>query len=161
MKKKSKAKKEQKAQNDTPIKEWAANPYDILSKQDQAIVEMRVNRVPTHIIAEAAKKTQSTIRHWFMKGGRLKAAYSYIMEERAKEYAELFKTIEESIHEGAVEAVAGLRQDLKKRNMQGFLARKDILDRAGFKAKDKSEIDLKVPTSVRITVVKRYDKPKK
>jgi hypothetical protein len=134
------------------------DPFEGLTDIEKIAVEMRVNNFPFHVVAETVKKKNQTVRAWFMKGGRLHDVYVRVREERATEYAGLFESIRESIREGAVEAIAGLRNDIKQKGMVGLLARRDILDRAGFKPPDKMEIESKIPVTVNVNVVKKYPK---
>lgn len=126
------------------------NPYEKLDENDKLAVDMAVENVPYKFIAQRFKREHQTIKKWFMKDGRLYEAFIYQKKELRKEYRKFFKQIDQQIKDAAVEGIVTLRNAVKKQNMTGVVAARDILDRAGFKPKDKVEIESKIPIKVNV-----------
>ena len=113
------------------------NPYDILSDKEKLAVELALINMPYAMIALRMKRTHQTVKEWFCKGGKLYDAYTYMRRETLKEFKRKRKEVEKQMQDGAVEAVAGLRIDARRTGLIGNISRRDILDRAGFKATEK------------------------
>jgi hypothetical protein len=114
-----------------------SNPYDILGDKEKLAVELALVNMPYSLIAIRMKRKHQTIKDWFAKGGKLHDAYVYMKRETLKEFKRKRKEIDKQIQDGAVEAIAGLRVDARRTGLIGNITRRDILDRAGFKATDK------------------------
>ena len=114
-----------------------SNPYDILGDKEKLAVELALVNMPYALIALRMKRKHQTIKDWFAKGGKLHDAYVYMKREVLKEFKRKRKEIDKQIQDGAVEAIAGLRIDARRTGLIGNITRRDILDRAGFKATDK------------------------
>lgn len=115
------------------------NPYDLLTEEDQTAVDMAVLNYSYGDIAKVMKRARATVKTWFYKGGRLYDAFKYMKKERRKEYAKKFKEIDEQLQQGAVDAAITIIEVSKRKSMTGVVAAKDVLDRAGFKPKEKVE----------------------
>jgi hypothetical protein len=125
----------------------AHNPYNELSKRDKLAVELRLEGYRYKFIAAKCKVVEDVARAWFAKGGRLHDAYEYMAEERLKEYTTFFSEINERLKEIAVDAVVTLGKNTRKGQTK---AASDVLDRVGFKATNKLELD--IPTAVNVII---------
>lgn len=133
------------------------NPYDELETKYQIAIDMRLENVPAKYIAQKLKVTVGYVYALFTKGGKLYDAWKFEEKRRHKEYKKYFNSIDNQIRDAAVEAVNLLREAIKRNDMKGVIAAKDILDRAGFKPTDKFEDLTKTPTKVEVTIVKKYN----
>lgn len=135
---------------DTP-KHTKIDLLESLNSDDLLAVDLAAQCHSYREIAEALKVKPNTVKQWFRKKGRLYEALKQAKKERREEYEQMFAEVNDFIRESALEAVRTLRAALKKNNMVGVMAAKDILDRAGFKAKE--EPDDLPPTKVNTTIV--------
>ncbi len=113
------------------------NPYDMLDDKEKLAVELALVNMPYALIAIRMKRKHQTVKLWFSKGGKLYEAYKFMKRETLKEFKRKRKEIDKQIQDAAVESIAGLRIDSRRTGLIGNISRRDLLDRAGFKATDK------------------------
>jgi hypothetical protein len=122
--------------------------YEALKPNYKLAVELKLRGYSYLDIAqdEQIKASYSTIREWFMTGGRLHQIYEWRKQEWSKEVKERFIDVDESIQSLAPDAVETYRDAIK--NKKSWMAAESLLDRAGFKPSEKYE--LVAPTEVNI-----------
>ncbi len=135
--KKTKTKKQKETALSNLPESTSSNPYDELDDKDKLAVELALINMPYSLIALRLKRKHQTVKELFCKGGRLYEAYKFMKRETLKEFKRKRKEIDKQIQDGAVEAIAGLRVDVRRTGLIGNISRRDILDRAGYKPTDK------------------------
>ena len=101
-----------KKKQENQLASMDVNPYEMLSDKDKLAVDLAVENVPYKFIAKKFKYEHQTVAKWFMKGGRLHEALVYQRKQLRKEYAKLFKQIDQQIQDGAVEAIVKIRTSI-------------------------------------------------
>lgn len=132
-------KNQQIQQNQHNIK----NPYEELDKLGKDIVDLKLSGVTYEVIAEyleklGQKRENQTIREWFIAGGKYYKAYHFMKEQRKKEVEPEFEAMDDQIKEGAIDAIAVVRDKVKQGNLKAAMY---VLKLAGFEVEQVKNIN--------------------
>jgi hypothetical protein len=105
------------------------DPFEKLEPHHQMAVEMRLENFAYKDIAAAVKKSEQTVKWWFMKGGICKEAYDHKKVQRAEDRDERYQEIAKQLDEMASDALLVLKRSMKKGSESAAIR---VLELAGF-----------------------------
>ena len=126
------------------------NPYEKLDEKHRTAVDMAIAYLPYQQIAKYCEVEYSTVRSWFMTGGICHDAFQQQSKIIREERKEKFKQIREVLEFAAIDAALTLARAAQVPNREGVNASSDILDRVGFKPKEKVELEGQVAEKVEV-----------
>lgn len=122
-------KKEQKEQKEQNQNLEELNPYERLDEFGRQIVDLRLEGWKYKRLEPVAKKTEGTIRKWFMSGGQYHEAYYFRRDQIIKEALEDFDEAEFHLKQGVADAIVVLKAEVAKKNWKAAIA---LLKMTGF-----------------------------
>lgn len=131
-----------KNQQNQQNQQGSKNPYESLDKLGREIVDLKLSGTPYEVIVEylekiGQKRENQTVREWFIKDGKYSEAYQFMKEQRRKEVEPEFEAVDDQIKEGAIDAIAVVRDKVKQGNLKAAMY---MLKLAGFEVEQVKNI---------------------
>lgn len=110
------------------------NSYESLDKLGKDLVDLKLSGLSYQQIVDyldqlGEKRENQTVRDWFSEGGKYHKAYKYMKELRRKEVEPEFEGVNDQIKEGAIDAIAVVRDKIQQGNLKAAMY---MLKLAGF-----------------------------
>lgn len=102
------------------------NPYEALDEIGKKVVDLKLSGLRyDHIVGYleklGQKRENQSVREWFIEGGKYFKAYQFMKTKKKEEVEPEFEGIQETIKEGAIDAIYVVRQQIAKGNLKAAM----------------------------------------